>query len=34
MNEFKVTFDLSMGRIKMLKLGLNCIWHSIIGTGS
>ena len=31
--EYNVTFDLSMGRVKMLKLAFILLWHSIIGTG-
>ena len=31
--EYKVTFDLSMGRRKMFKLAFSCLWHSILGTG-
>ncbi len=32
-NNYKVTFDLSMGRLKMFKLAFSCLWHSIRGTG-
>ena len=33
MNKYNATFDLSMGRMQMFKVGLSCIWHSALGTG-
>lgn len=33
LNEYNITFDMTVGRLKMLKVGFSCIWHSILGTG-
>ena len=33
MNDYKITFDMTISRFNMLKIGLSCIWHSMLGTG-
>ena len=30
---YNISFNLSMDRLKMFKLGFSCLWHSILGTG-